>query len=64
MNHQFQVAGMTCGHCVKAVQRAVQTLDAQAQVTVDLPTGRVDVDSTQPREALAVAIKDEGYAVQ
>ncbi|RZL60887.1 MAG: copper chaperone [Variovorax sp.] len=64
MNHQFQVAGMTCGHCVKAVQRAVQTLDAQAQVTVDLPTGRVDVDSIQPREALAVAIKDEGYAVQ
>ena len=64
MNQSFQVQGMTCQHCVRAVQDAVQSLDAQASVTVDLPTGRVDVNSTQPRDALAAAIAEAGYTVQ
>ena len=64
MNHSFQVQGMTCQHCARAVEDAVQTLDEQAQVKVDLPAGKVDVQSTQPREAVATAISDAGYAVK
>lgn len=60
----FQVQGMTCQHCVRAVEDAVQTLDAQATVTVDLSTGQVAVQSQQPREALAAAMSDAGYRVQ
>lgn len=60
----FQVQGMTCQHCVRAVENAVQTLDAQATVTVDLSTGQVAVQSQQPREALAAAMSDAGYRVQ
>lgn len=60
----FQVQGMTCQHCVRAVEDAVQTLDAQATVTVDLSTGHVAVQSQQPREALAAAMSDAGYRVQ
>jgi copper chaperone len=32
-------------------------------VTIDRAANRVDVDSTQPREALAKAIAEEGYDV-
>lgn len=60
----FQVQGMTCQHCVRAVEDAIQTLDAQATVTVDLSTGQVAVQSQQPREALAAALSDAGYRVQ
>ena len=63
MQHQFQVTGMTCGHCERAVKQAVQQLDPQAQVTVTLSSGRVEVESAQPRAALAQAISEEGYAV-
>ncbi|MES3001720.1 MAG: cation transporter [Pseudomonadota bacterium] len=63
MNQVFQVQGMSCGHCERAVTQAVKTLDAQAQVKVDLPTGKVEVESSQPREALARAISEEGYTV-
>jgi copper chaperone len=63
MKQDFQVQGMTCGHCVKAVTQAVQTLDPQAQVQVDLPTGKVQVQSGQDRAAIARAIEDEGYKV-
>lgn len=62
--YQFQVAGMSCGHCVRAVEDAVQSIDANAQVKVELAQGQVQVESQQPREALAAAIADAGYTVQ
>lgn len=63
MNQTFTVTGMTCGHCEKAVVQALKQLDPQAQVRVDRSTNLVEVDSTQPREALAAAIAEEGYTV-
>jgi len=61
MSQKFEVAGMSCGHCVNAVTEAVQTVDPQAQVTVDLASGHVDVLSTQPRQDLIAAIENAGY---
>jgi len=63
MKQTFTVTGMTCGHCEKAVTRALQRVDPQAQVHIDRSRNQVEVESTQPREALAKAIADEGYAV-
>jgi copper chaperone len=63
MNQTFTVTGMTCGHCEKAVTRAITEVDPQALVTIDRSQNKVDVQSTQPREALAHAIAEEGYAV-
>ncbi|MBP6484402.1 MAG: heavy-metal-associated domain-containing protein [Rhodoferax sp.] len=63
MNQTFTVTGMTCGHCEKAVVQALQQLDPQAQVSIDRAQNRVQVESAQPREALAKAITEEGYAV-
>ena len=59
----FQVQGMTCGHCERAVTQAVQHIDPNAQVRINRDSGQVDVDSTAPREALAAAIAEEGYTV-
>lgn len=63
MNQIFTVEGMTCGHCEKAVTQALKKLDAQATVKIDRAHNQVQVDSTQPRDALAKAIADEGYRV-
>jgi copper chaperone len=63
MKQDFQVQGMSCGHCVKAVTQAVQALDPQAVVQVDLPNGKVQVQSQQDRKAIAQAIEEEGYKV-
>jgi copper chaperone len=63
MKQQFNVQGMTCGHCEMAVKRAVLQLDPTAQIQIDRAQGTVEVDSQQPREALAHAIADEGYRV-
>lgn len=61
MSQKFQVSGMSCGHCEQAVTQAVQTLDPEAQVTVDLATGHVDVQSRQSRDAILLAIDNAGY---
>ena len=63
MQHSFTVTGMTCGHCEKAVVRAIQSVDPQAQVQVARDRQQVEVTSTQPRHVLAQAINEEGYAV-
>ena len=63
MNQFFTVEGMTCGHCEKAVTKALLSLDAQAKVVIDRTHNTVQVDSEKPREALAQAIADEGYRV-
>ncbi len=60
---QLQVSGMSCQHCVKAVTQAVQALDPQASVAVDLPTGRVSVTSTATPDQIKAAIAEEGYRV-
>jgi copper chaperone len=63
MNHLFTVEGMTCGHCDKAVTRALLTVDPQAQVIIDRDHHHVTVKSNHPRETLRQAIVQEGYAV-
>jgi copper chaperone len=62
-NQTFTVTGMTCGHCEKAVTRAVKQLDPTAEVKIDRAANKVEVASTQAREAISKAIAEEGYTV-
>ncbi len=64
MNHHFTVAGMTCGHCEKAVTTALLTVDPQAKVIIDRHQNSVAVASDKTREELQHAIAEEGYTVQ
>ena len=58
----FNVQDMTCGHCARAITQAVQAVDAQAQVRIDIPTHRVDITPGQAdAERLAAAIREAGY---
>lgn len=63
MNQTFTVQGMSCGHCERSVTSAIKQLDPKAEVRIDRPQNRVDVDSEQPRDKIAAAIREEGYAV-
>ncbi|MBP7454332.1 MAG: heavy-metal-associated domain-containing protein [Ottowia sp.] len=64
MQQQFTVTGMTCGHCEASVTRAIKQLDGAAQVKIDRAHNQVEVDSSAPREAIASAIREDGYAVE
>lgn len=59
----YQVAGMTCGHCVSAVTAGLEQLDAVTDVEVALETGAVTVASTTPIDLddVRAAIEGAGY---
>lgn len=63
-NTVLKVEGMTCGHCVSAVENAVKS--AGASGTVDLAGKKVSVvyDETKVTiDAVKAAIEDQGYDV-
>ncbi|MFT4179022.1 MAG: cation transporter [Thermomonas sp.] len=57
----LKVTGMTCGHCVKAVTKALQALDARAEVVVDLGHGHVRASGSFSAGQAISALAAEGY---
>jgi copper chaperone len=57
------VAGMTCGHCVTAVEGEISKLPGVSGVHVDLPSGqvRITADPLPDRAALSAAVDEAGY---
>ncbi len=53
---------MTCGHCVRTVTETVRRVDADAQLEIDLPTHRVQIDSPKAAAEFIAALTEEGYA--
>ena len=59
----FVVKGMTCGGCVKSVERAVGRVAGVSSVKVELDGGKVEVQGDVAREAVETAIVKAGYEV-
>lgn len=58
----YEIKGMTCGHCVKAVTKALGKVPGVSKVEqVDLASGRATIDGSPDENAVIAAIKDEGY---
>jgi copper chaperone len=58
----FNVQGMTCGHCVRAVTNAIKGEDPAAEVQVDLSKGEVRVQGQLAAEHIIGLIVEEGYS--
>lgn len=62
----LSVRGMTCDHCVRAVERKLASTPGVTKVTVDLDSAKADIeyddDLVRP-EVLADAVRDLGYEV-
>ncbi|HEU5391348.1 MAG TPA: heavy-metal-associated domain-containing protein [Streptosporangiaceae bacterium] len=61
----YQVTGMTCDHCVRAVTGELKDLEGVREVTVDLhPSGEsavtVSSDAPLPAEAVTAALDEAG----
>jgi copper chaperone CopZ len=61
----FQVNGMTCAHCQRAVTREIAAVAGVESVTVDLASGTVTVTADRPvdRADIAAAVDEAGYAL-
>ena len=59
----FAVAGMTCSHCVNAVQSEVSRVPGVREVAVDLDAGQLTVGTDGALDVAAVraAVEEAGY---
>ncbi len=53
------IEGMTCGHCLNAVRRALAEVEGTTIHTVQM--GRAEVDADAAPEELVAAIEAAGY---
>ncbi|OBJ66016.1 heavy-metal-associated domain-containing protein [Mycobacterium colombiense] len=60
---EYQVSGMSCGHCEAAVRSEVAQIPGIDGVTVSAATGKLVVTSAKPIDADAVlgAVDEAGY---
>lgn len=62
----LNVSGMSCGHCVKAVEGSVGELKGVSTVKVNLESATVDVEFNSAEvtlDAIKETIDDQGYDV-
>lgn len=59
------ISGMSCGHCVAAVKRALDGIEGVEVREVKVGSATVDFDPrATSAERIARAIEDEGYGVE
>lgn len=66
MNKTLKVKGMSCGHCVNAVESSVGQLHGVLSVKADLDKGEVAVAFDNNRTSLTEiqeTIEEQGYEV-
>lgn len=61
---EYQVTGMTCGHCEGSVRTEVSQVPGVTGVEVSAQSGQLTVTSEQPVDDAAVvaAVDEAGYA--
>jgi copper chaperone len=61
---RLKVSGMTCNHCVSAVEKALRNQPGVRNASVDLGAGAAEVEydeSAVAPEQLVAAVSEEGY---
>ncbi len=58
----FKVTGMTCGHCVMSVTKALQRVPGVEKADVSLEKGEALVHGAADVQAMLAAVKQVGYA--
>ncbi|ANS79516.1 Copper chaperone [Serinicoccus hydrothermalis] len=61
---EYQVTGMTCGHCEESVRAEVSQVPGVTGIEVSAQSGQLTVTSEQPVDDAAViaAVDEAGYA--
>lgn len=66
-NATIEVKGMSCGHCVASIEKALSALEGVGDVHVSLEKNEVNVSYDQTKlafNAIKEEIEDQGYDVK
>jgi len=60
---RVSVEGMSCEHCVRSVQEALESLEGIASVSVSLEDGAALVEGQVSDDAIRAVLEEEEYVV-
>lgn len=62
--NEYQVTGMTCGHCEMSVREEVELIPGVEEIQVNAQTGRLAVTATEPIDdaKILAAVEEAGYS--
>ena len=63
METTLKIEGMTCGHCVRAVQNALEAVPGATVEAVQIGEARVRIIGEGTQDALKHAVEAEGFRV-
>lgn len=58
---KLNVPDMTCGHCAGMVTKAVKSIDASANVAIDLPSQTVSIETAVDADRIRSTMEAAGY---
>ena len=64
MQTVISVTGMSCGHCVAAVTKALERIPGVEQADVSLEQAEAVVTGSAAADQLLAAIREEGYQAE
>jgi copper chaperone len=64
MSLQLKVPSIVCEGCAETITKAIKSVDANAQVDVDISAKTVKVDGTQSEDSIKQAIAATGHTVE
>ena len=63
MQKEFKIEGMSCQHCVMAIQKGLSKLNLK-KYEVNIGSAKVEFDENQIKDEMIIkAIEDAGYKV-
>jgi copper chaperone CopZ len=62
---RIKIEGMSCGHCVASVKKALESLNGVTEIRVDLEGGEASFvrSGAVAREVIERAVEEAGYGV-
>ena len=61
--YTFDIQGMTCDHCVRAVKNALEDVSGVKSTDVKIGHAEVEASDENLHDQLASAIEEEGYEI-
>lgn len=58
---QFHLDDMTCGGCARTVSKAIESVDADANIITNPSTRLVEVQTSASREQIITALRQAGF---
>jgi len=60
----LKISGMSCGGCVKSVTRILSAVPGVSRASVDLESGRAEIQGSAGWERLTAAVQAAGYGAE